>query len=60
MKASGGIRTLDMVLACRQAGASRCGVSATQKIMEEARARQAQGALTEQPLAAPEEKGGAY
>ena len=47
-------------LACRQAGASRCGVSATQKIMEEARARQAQGALTEQPLAAPEEKGGAY
>ena len=60
VKASGGIRTLDMVLACRQAGASRCGVSATQKIMEEARARQAQGALTEQPLAAPEEKGGAY
>lgn len=61
VKASGGIRTLDMVLACRLAGASRCGVSATQKIMEEAKARLAAGTLTEQP-AAPVEgaAGGAY
>ena len=51
VKASGGIRTLDMVLACRQAGASRCGVSATEKIMEEARAKMAQGTLTEEPSA---------
>ena len=61
VKASGGIRTLDMVLACRLAGASRCGVSATQKIMEEAKARLAAGTLTEQP-AAPVDgaAGGAY
>ena len=39
VKASGGIRTLDMVLACRNAGAVRCGVSATVKIMEEAKER---------------------
>lgn len=61
VKASGGIRTLDMVLACRKAGASRCGVSATVKIMEEAKARLAAGMLTEEP-AAPVEgvSGGAY
>ncbi|MBE5788006.1 MAG: deoxyribose-phosphate aldolase [Clostridiales bacterium] len=60
VKASGGIRTLDMVLACRKAGASRCGVSATQKIMEEAKARFAQGTLTEEPLAPVESTGGSY
>lgn len=61
VKASGGIRTLDMVLACRQAGAARCGVSATQKIMEEARARFAAGTLTEEPLAPAEAPaGGSY
>ncbi|MBE5787818.1 MAG: deoxyribose-phosphate aldolase [Clostridiales bacterium] len=60
VKASGGIRTLDMVLACRKAGAVRCGVSATQKIMEEAKARFAQGTLTEEPLAPVETTGGSY
>ena len=61
VKASGGIRTLDMVLACRQAGAERCGVSATQKIMEEARDRMQKGILTELPLTSVEESaGGAY
>lgn len=61
VKASGGIRTLDMVLACRQAGASRCGVSATVKIMEEAKDRLAKGILTEEPLSAPEKNaGGSY
>lgn len=60
VKASGGIRTLDMVLACRKAGAVRCGVSATQKIMEEAKARFAQGTLTEEPAAPVEAAGGSY
>ncbi|MBR1585487.1 MAG: deoxyribose-phosphate aldolase [Clostridia bacterium] len=61
VKASGGIRTLDMVLACRLAGASRCGVSATAKIMEEAKERLAKGILTEKPLAEIEKNaGGAY
>ena len=50
VKASGGIRTLDMVLACRKAGAARCGVSATAKIMAEAIDRLEKGILTEQPL----------
>ena len=61
VKASGGIRTLDMVLACRNAGAVRCGVSATVKIMEEAKARLDAGTLTEKPLNPVENKaGGAY
>ena len=61
VKASGGIRTLDMVLACRLAGAARCGVSATQKIMSEAIDRLEKGTLTEHPLNPVENKaGGAY
>ena len=60
VKASGGIRTLDMVLACRNAGAARCGVSATVKIMEEARERMQNGLLTDQPLNPVEKSGGAY
>lgn len=48
------------VLACRQAGASRCGVSATAKIMEEAINRQKTGALTESPAAPAETAGGSY
>ena len=60
VKASGGIRSLDMVLACRLAGAARCGVSATQKIMEEAKARLAAGTLTERPAGPVDEAGGAY
>ncbi len=47
VKASGGIRTLDTVLACRAAGAARCGVSATEKIMEEAILRDREGTLRE-------------
>ena len=47
VKGSGGIRDLDTVLACRAAGAARCGVSATVKIMEEAEARYAAGTLKE-------------
>ncbi len=60
VKASGGIRTLDMVLACRGAGAARCGVSATVKIMEEAKERFEKGHLTDQPMNPVENGGGAY
>ena len=45
VKGSGGIRDLDTVLAAREAGASRCGVSATEKIMAEAEERYARGEL---------------
>lgn len=47
VKGSGGIRDLDTVLAARAIGASRCGVSATEKIMEEAEKRYAAGTLVE-------------
>lgn len=57
VKASGGMRTLDAVLAARAAGADRCGVSATVKIMEEAEARYAAGTLCE---CADGEMGGGY
>ena len=45
VKGAGGIRDLDTVLAARAAGASRCGVSATEKIMAEAEARYREGKL---------------
>ena len=45
IKGSGGIRDLDTVLRARAAGASRCGVSATEKIMAEAEKRFAEGKL---------------
>lgn len=47
VKGSGGIRDLDTVLSARAVGASRCGVSATLKIMEEAEKRYAEGTLCE-------------
>lgn len=47
VKGSGGIRDLDTVLSARAAGATRCGVSATAKIMAEAEARYAEGNLCE-------------
>ncbi|MBR6028888.1 MAG: deoxyribose-phosphate aldolase [Clostridia bacterium] len=47
VKGSGGIRDLDTVLKARAAGADRCGVSATEKIMAEAEARFAAGELAE-------------
>jgi len=47
VKASGGIRDLDTVLAMRAAGAARCGVSATAAIMEEALRRHEAGTLVE-------------
>ena len=47
VKGSGGIRDLDTVLSARAVGASRCGVSATEKIMLEAEKRYAEGTLRE-------------
>ena len=47
VKGSGGIRDLDTVLSARAVGASRCGVSATRAIMEEAERRYAAGTLKE-------------
>lgn len=49
VKGSGGIRDLAMVLALRAAGATRCGVSATEKIMAEAEKRAAEGMLQDAP-----------
>jgi len=39
IKAAGGLRTLDAVLAAKAAGADRCGVSATESIMQELQSR---------------------
>ena len=47
VKAAGGMRTLDAILAVRAAGADRCGVSATEAIMQEAEKRYAEGTLGE-------------
>ncbi|KAJ2887159.1 hypothetical protein H4R27_000189 [Coemansia aciculifera] len=41
VKASGGIRTLDYLIECLQAGADRIGVSATPAIIDDMRARKA-------------------
>ncbi len=45
VKASGGIKTLDTVLRMHEAGADRCGVSATDAIMQEALRREREGTL---------------
>lgn len=39
VKAAGGVRTLDALLKVRELGASRCGATATVKILEEAKKR---------------------
>lgn len=39
IKAAGGVRTLDQLLAVRDAGCDRCGATATQTMLEEARSR---------------------
>ncbi|WP_163322147.1 deoxyribose-phosphate aldolase [Draconibacterium mangrovi] len=39
IKAAGGVRTLDALLAVREAGCSRCGATATVAILEEAKSR---------------------
>ena len=58
IKGSGGIRDLDTVLSARAVGASRCGVSATEKIMAEAEKRYAEGTLKE--ISDLKEMGGGY
>ena len=60
VKASVGIRSLDAVLAYRAAGASRCGVSATVAIMQEAEKRAQAGTLTMDNVSDTVEGGGAY
>lgn len=47
IKASGGLRTLDDVLAALACGATRIGTSSTEKILEEAKGREAKGQLRE-------------
>ncbi len=39
VKAAGGVRTLDQLLAVRKAGSTRCGATATKAILEEAKKR---------------------
>jgi deoxyribose-phosphate aldolase len=39
VKAAGGVRDLDMLLAVRKVGATRCGASRTKEILDEARRR---------------------
>ena len=36
VKAAGGVRTLDQLIAVKEAGCARCGATATAAIMEEA------------------------
>lgn len=45
VKAAGGVRTLDALLACRAVGCARCGATATAAIMEEAYRREREGRL---------------
>jgi|GEM_PF-2242300 len=47
LKAAGGVRTLDAVLACRAVGCTRVGATVTVVIMEEAIRREAEGRLVE-------------
>ena len=47
VKAAGGVRTLDQLLAARAAGAVRCGATATEAIMSEAQEREKAGTLIE-------------
>lgn len=47
VKAAGGVRTLDAMLACRAVGCTRCGATATIAIMEEAYTREQAGTLKE-------------
>jgi deoxyribose-phosphate aldolase len=43
VKASGGVRNLDALIAARDLGATRCGTSATAPILDEYRHRKAAG-----------------
>lgn len=45
VKAAGGVRTLDAALAVRAVGGTRFGATATKKILEDARQREAEGTL---------------
>lgn len=47
IKAAGGVRTLDVALAVRKAGATRFGATATKVILDEAGKRESEGTLKE-------------
>ena len=47
VKAAGGVRTLDNALAVRSVGVTRFGATATESIMDDAKARQAEGTLSD-------------
>jgi deoxyribose-phosphate aldolase len=55
VKAAGGVRDLDALLAVRAAGATRCGASRTREMLDEARRR-----LHLPPIDAQGPTGGAY
>ena len=46
VKAAGGVRTLDRLLAVRTLGVTRVGATATKAILDECRARLAEGGRT--------------
>lgn len=45
IKAAGGVRTLEAALAVRAVGAERFGATATKKILDDAREKEAEGKL---------------
>jgi deoxyribose-phosphate aldolase len=57
VKASGGIRNLDALIAMRDLGASRCGTSSTAKILDEFRRGEATGETAASDTPSPAENG---
>jgi deoxyribose-phosphate aldolase len=57
IKASGGIRNLDQLIAMRELGASRCGTSATANILNEFRQRESVGKSSAAPAHSVPESG---
>jgi len=62
VKASGGIRNLDALVAARDLGATRCGTSATARILDEFHRRSAaeKGESAALPLSSVSPRGGGY
>ncbi len=50
VKAAGGVRTLDALMAVMALGVTRCGATATKTILDDFRARKAGGATTASPV----------
>jgi deoxyribose-phosphate aldolase len=60
IKASGGIRNLDELIAMRELGASRCGTSSTAKILDEFRRRESLDKIGHTPASDVESGVGSY